>query len=158
MFVIIFVTVVGLALSTLLLPIACFINKAKSIQQWLDKKLKWNWTIRLLLEGLLEMSFCTVFTINYVNRTTFGGWFNLVFAYLLLVLVAALPIFMQVFYQLQFSRMSDPDDEEFHEKYGAPYEGLKPDKRWSLFLPFMVAVRRISFMAVVLTLHQNAFS
>ena len=54
--------------------------------------------------------------------------------------------------------MSDPDDEEFHKKYGAPYEGLKPDKRWSLFLPFMVAVRRISFMTVVLTLHQNAFS
>ena len=54
--------------------------------------------------------------------------------------------------------MSNPEDLEFDEKYGAPYEGLKSNKRWSLFLPFMLCIRRLSFMYVVLNLHSSAYA
>ena len=153
MFIIIFITFTGLTISTLLAPLICCSIKIRSIRDWLDKKFKWNWTIRLLLEGTMEVSFCTVLTINYVNRESFGGYFNLVWAYMLLVAIMVLPIFIQFFFQSNFKRMSDPDDTVFDETYGAPYEGLKPDKRWSLFLPFMLCVRRLTFMYVVLQLY-----
>lgn len=54
--------------------------------------------------------------------------------------------------------MSNPEDSEFDKKYGAPYEGLKQNKRWSLFLPFMLCVRRLSFMFVVLNLPSSAYA
>ena len=153
MFLLIFVTTVGLVMSYLLLPLGYFIKKVNKMKNWLDEKFKWNWTIRLLLEGLLEISFCSVLTISYVNRDSFGGYFNLVFGYILFVSMIFLPIFMQVFYQWKFDRMKNPEDTEFHDKYGAPYEGLQADKRWTLFFPFMVCMRRISYMIVVLNFH-----
>ena len=110
------------------------------------------------MEGLLEIAFVSVLTIQYVNRDSFGGYFNLVFAYVLFVCMLALPIFMQIFYQLKFDRMSDPDDTEFDEKYGAPYEGLHADKRWSLFFPFMICMRRITLMYVVLYLYYSQYA
>ena len=158
MFIIIFITFTGLTISTLLAPLVCCSIKIRAIRGWLDKKFKWNWTIRLLLEGTMEVSFCTVLTIAYVNRSSFGGYFNLIWAYMLFIAIMVLPIFIQFFFQTNFKRMSNPDDTIFDETYGAPYEGLKPDKRWSLFLPFMLCVRRLTFMIVVLKLHQSAYT
>ena len=51
--------------------------------------------------------------------------------------------------------MSDPEDEEFEETYGAPYEGLKVQNRSSLFYPFWLILRRIIFMLVVLNVHSS---
>ena len=158
MFLLIFITTAGLAMSFLLIPLAYFITKINNIKNWLDEKFKWNWTIRLLLEGLLEVSFCSVLTISYVNKDSFGGYFNLIFAYILFVSMVLLPIFIAVFYQYKFNRMREPEDTEFHDKYGAPYEGLCTDKRWSIFFPFMVCMRRISYMIVVLNFHSSAYT
>ena len=77
------------------------------------------------MEGLMDISFATVITIRYASKDSFGGIFNLFYAYVLLSAGFALPIYTQAFYQWNFKRMADPRDEEFHKKYGAPYEGLK---------------------------------
>ena len=103
----------------------------------------------------MELSFGTVITISYAKGSTFGSYFNLGFAYVLFIAMCSLPFFSQIFYQLQFKRMSDLEDKEFDNKYGAPYEGLKQDKRWSLFHPFMLCVRRISFMYLILNHYKN---
>ena len=63
----IFVTTVGLVISTLLVPLAWVLKRANRIRDWLDEKLKWNWIIRLLMEGLADLAFGTVITIMYVN-------------------------------------------------------------------------------------------
>ena len=63
----IFVTTVGLIISTLLVPIAWVVKRASRIRDWLDEKLKWNWIISLLMEGLADLAFGTVITIMYVD-------------------------------------------------------------------------------------------
>ena len=148
-------TTVGLAISSLLIPLSWILKRLTKIRDWLDRKLKWNWTIRLLMESLMELSFGTIITISYAKGSTFGSYFNLGFAYALFIAMCSLPFFSQIFYQLQFKRMSDLEDKEFDNKYGAPYEGLKQDKRWSLFHPFMLCVRRISFMYLILNHYKN---
>ena len=127
-----FVTFVGFCFLILLTPFEKIpgINKLK---RRLDRKLKWNFTIRLILEGLLEISFTTIITIRYVQLDRFGGYFNYILAWVLLSLGLGLFAFIMGFYLCKFERMSDPFDSEFHSKYGAPYSGLKTDKKMSLF-------------------------
>ena len=104
-----FVTFAGFCVLIILTPVAKIpgINK---IKRKLDRKLKWNFTIRLLLEGLLEISFTTVITIRYVQLDRFGGYFNYILAWILLTLGLGLFAFIMCFYIYMFDRMSDPFD------------------------------------------------
>ena len=126
-FLLIFITTVGLFISTLLGPLSWTLKSLSKIRDWIDRKLKWNWTIRLLMESLIDLSFGTFICIRYIEGSSFGAIFNLSFAYALFCVTCALPIFLQVFYQVNFKRMSNADDVEFDKKYGAAYEGLKKD-------------------------------
>ena len=78
------------------------------------------------------------------------GPFNYVLGWILLSILFIMILFIVNFYLCKFERMSDPDDEEFHETFGAPYEGLKSYKKWSLFQSFWMCMRRIIFVYVVL--------
>ena len=65
----------------------------------LDKKLKWNWTIRLLLEGILEITFSSIITIRYGQISgSFGYTFNFVLGYILVAITVALLFFILCFY------------------------------------------------------------
>ena len=57
----------------------------------------------------------------------------------LTVALAALPIWILVFYCRNFARW---DDEGFDVKYGAVFEGLRKDKRSSLAYPIILILRR----------------
>ena len=99
----------------------------------LKNKLQWNFTIRLFLEGLLETTFSSAITLTYVEKETFGDVLNFLLAIFLLLIVAALTIFVVVFYLNRFQRMSNKDDKQFKKTFGAAYEGLKINKKMSLF-------------------------
>ena len=79
----------------------------------LKNKLQWNFTIRLFLEGLLETTFSSAITLTYVEKETFGDVLNFLLAIFLLLIVAALTIFVVVFYLKRFERMSNKDDKQF---------------------------------------------
>ena len=149
MFLIIFYTVLGLLLSYLMLPFVKCFGFLKKQKDKLDTKFKWNWTIRVILEGAMDLSFACFLTYRFIRPGDFLSNFNLAFAYVLGVATIVFPGFLLIFYCRNFKRMRDPDDEEFHETYGAPYEGLKIDQRSSIFYPFWLIVRRILFMIVV---------
>ena len=144
-----FATFTGFVVIVILIPFKKIRGVGK-VKNKLDSKLKWNFTIRLFLEGMLEISFSAVITIRYVQLNCFGGYFNYVLAWILLSILFIMIIFIVCFYIHKFDRMSDPDDEEFHETFGAPYEGLKSFKKWSLFQSFWMCMRRIIFVYVVL--------
>ena len=63
-------------------------------------------------------------------------------------LIGFLP-FVVIFYNYNFHRLGD---EDFEEKWGAPYEGLKKESRWSLIFPFTYVIRRgvFAFFAVLM--------
>jgi hypothetical protein len=80
--------------------------------------------IRLVLEGSLEMSFCCYINFKYgvFNRTILGSCFNYITTIVLCACLVSLPFFIVIFYSMNFDKL---EDEEFTEKFGAVYEGLK---------------------------------
>ena len=114
MFLMIVLTFLGFCSLIVLWPL----NKIKRINKLrvkLDRNLKWNFTIRLFLEGLLETTFSAFITLKFASTTTFGGKLNYFMAICLLTITIALPIFIVLFYLKNHDRMCDPDDEKFEQ-------------------------------------------
>ena len=59
--------------------------------------------------------------------------------------VGFFPVFVLVFYCVKFAKW---EDEDFDEKYGAIFEGLRKDTRASLFYPFVFIIRRLILVIV----------
>lgn len=74
---------------------------------------------------------------------------NFTIAVILTVLLAGLPFFISIFYCKNFIKL---EDEEFREKYGAPYEGLDTEKRRSIAYSVIFILRRMFFSATCLLL------
>jgi len=68
--------------------------------------------------------------LNYVVSVFFG------------ICLAGAPFFIVSFYNYNFSKLADHD---FEEKWGAPYESLRKDSRWSLLYPVTFVLRRVVF-------------
>lgn len=62
----------------------------------------------------------------------------------MLFLLAALPIFILVFYCKKFDKLGD---KKFEATWGSPYEGLRTDSRSVLFFPIFFLLRRYVFTA-----------
>ena len=121
----------------------------------MEDKLKWNFTIRLILQGYIEITFSAAITFMFVQTNTFGGKFNFALAIFFLIVVIVLPIFVIVFYIKNFERMSSKEDTEFDAKFGSVYDGLKPYQKMSLFHPFWMCFRRIYLVILVFYLYWN---
>jgi len=72
----------------------------------------------------------TAMKLNYICSCFFG-----------VCLVLSIP-FIIGFYTYNFDKLDDP---VFEKKWGAPYEGLKKDTKWSLLFPITFVVRRACF-------------
>ena len=69
-----------------------------------------------------------------------------------------LPVFIAIFYLVNFDFMNSEDEdvvEEFDSKYGAPMEGLKRNQRWSIAYPVTFITRRILYVLIILFLFKN---
>ena len=148
MFFLLILTAIGFLLILLLAPMKK-IASIRSVRRKLDQKLKWNFTIRLFLEGFMEITFSSYITLIYVQKGSFGGELNFWVGVFLFSVVILLPIFVIVFYLINFERMSDQSDTDFDDKFGSVYEGLRGDSKMSLFQPFWLCARRILLVALV---------
>ena len=61
-----------------------------------------------------------------------------------------MPLWIIHFYLKNFENL---EDEKFEEKYGAVYEGLKPDHKSWIVYPVYFIVRRVLFMIISLLLY-----
>ena len=64
--------------------------------------------------------------------------------------LALLPVFILTFYNVNEDKF---DDEEFEEKYGAPYEGLDTRKKTAIYFSLIFIFRRLSYAAISITLY-----
>jgi len=153
----------------IMLTIPCCLlmtRPCKNKSQWLTKKhtsliaaLHGNMFIRYLLEGSLDIAICC--TLNLYKDLSDGGFqwdstFNIVNNVAQFVLgggVMVFPIFVVVFYCINFARWKD---EDFDEKYGAIFEGLRKNSRASLLYPIIFVVRRL-LLVFVATITQDYF-
>ena len=109
----------------------------------------WNWCIRLILEAAMELSFCVIMNLYYGSYT--GGTWAMKFNYIVSIFFGAIlvlsPVFIFGFYGWNFHKLAD---EEFKEKWGAPYESLKTDRKMALLYPVTFIGRRVIFACMCL--------
>lgn len=78
------------------------------------------------MEAALELGFMCLLQIDFMDRLFVAKGFFEVMDYLIsglcMICLVSLPVFIVVFYCKNFERLGE---EEFEEKWGAIYEGLK---------------------------------
>lgn len=111
----------------------------------------WNFWLRLLIEGCLEIAISAGLYLLQegaltAEREANPAYFltNDIMSYFLLSLLLVLPIFILAFYCKNFERLGE---EEFAAVWGSPYEGLRTETRSVLFFPVYFLIRRYLFSA-----------
>jgi hypothetical protein len=101
----------------------------------------WNWCIRLIIEAAMELSFCVFLNLTYTtwDGSTVAMKINYVISCFYGVCLVLIVPFIIIFYSYNFKKLKD---EEFEEKWGAPYEGLRVESKWALLFPVSFVVRR----------------
>jgi hypothetical protein len=150
-FVIILVTSFLLSLSVILEAVR--VPSVMKFNEKLKVKLHWNFVIRLVIEGYLELVFSVYFNLNYAKCTFsfLGSWVNYFYAIIFAVLIGLAPLFVVGFYSLNFAKI---EDEEFINKFGSVYEGLKTNSRSVIVYTTIFLVRRALFALLTVLLHK----
>jgi hypothetical protein len=122
----------------------------------LKRGLMWNFLVRLLMETALELSFCCFLNAPYFYRVTkVGGFFEGIDYFMTAiigVLIAIMPFWVAIFYNINFEKMGDL---KFESKFGAIYEGLQTDNRWCIANSVLFMVRRIALAATCIYLYES---
>lgn len=150
-FVIILVTSVLLLLSAIMEAVQ--VPQVMKINEKLKGKLHWNFVIRLVIEAYLELVYAVFFNLNYAKCTFsfLGSWVNYFYAIIFAVLIGLAPLFVVGFYSFHFAKIGD---EEFINKFGSVYEGLKTNSRYVIVYTTIFFVRRALFALLTLYLHK----
>ena len=94
----------------------------------------------------MELSFCVFLNLYYGS---FSGTWAMKLNYCCSIFFAGAlglaPILILGFYNYHFDKL---DDEDFEERWGAPYESLNKGSRWSLIYPCTFVGRRVIFAYV----------
>jgi len=135
---------------------------------WLDKKhkatatsLHGNAWIRFIMEGSLDIALCGAINYIFINDRQGGlQWDNIfqvvnnVSLILMGVSISVFPIWALWFYCRNFNKW---EDEQFEERYGAAYEGLKKDRRSAMGYPMIFMLRRFALVFVVTVGSEHLF-
>lgn len=153
LYIIILLTGLGLLLTLILLPfkrIAC----CKKVNGKLKKFLHWNFVIRLIIEGSMDLTFTAYFNLKYANFSVryYGSFVNYILAIMFGILLISTPIFIIVFYGINFRKLHD---KKFEKRYGAAYEGLRLKSRSALVYNSYFVMSRCLFMCIALFLYKR---
>ena len=92
-------TMIGLVLILFTLPLKRF-ECCKKVHEFIQKKLLWNFVIRLVLEQFLKLGFGLLLQFKYVfvNKKYYGSVVNFMLAIIMTVIAVLLPFFVVIFY------------------------------------------------------------
>ena len=152
-FVMILLTTIALLLILVLEIFSKRVPCMEKAGSWLKKKLLWNFILRLIMEGVLELSFCIYFNLRYgsCDFKVLGSWVNYFYAVFFAAIIVAMPFFILIFYCKNFLKLKD---KEFKLKYGSVYEGLRVKHRAVIFYTAYFLTRRCIFTMVSLFLYR----
>lgn len=102
----------------------------------------------------MDLTFSAYFNLKYARFSLrqYGSCINYILASIFGILLIAAPIFIIVFYGVNFHRVHD---EKFERKYGSVYEGLRLKSRSVLVYNSYFVMRRCLFMCIALFLYQH---
>ena len=170
LFLIILVYIVGIILAgaLLLVKISGFLDK---IKQKLVNTLFWNSVLRLLIEAYFDILLglgitYTVMTSKESKQPIPGVMFlpgvliSNIFAGFFLLVCICLPFFIIIFYLCSTNKWQEKD---WQQKWGSVLDGLDKEsesnsksysKKWMLFFPVFMLVRRVAFVISVFSLSE----
>jgi hypothetical protein len=103
----------------------------------------------------MELSFCCILNLYYSSYD--GTWamkLNYFVSWFFAAALTLSPVLILGFYNWHFDKL---EDEDFEEKWGAPYESLNKQSRWSLVYPCTFVVRRLVFAYICIFMPENLF-
>ena len=161
MFVIFFWLSLGTPLTYLvLLP---FRSKSKWVRgklSSLSDSIRGNVMIRYLLEGALDICICIGFQFEFsewnngLNFQTLFMGVNTVMTVFFTAIMAMFIPFLIIFYLRRFESWGD---EQFENRYGAVFDGLRKDRKSSLGYPLIHFLRRFIFILVAILAIDKVF-
>ena len=115
--------------------------------------MKGNSWIVFIMEGSLDIAICCSLNYIYIDINGDGlKWDNIFLVvnnitfFVMVILVFIFPFWAVIFYCLKFEKW---EEEEFEEKYGSVFEGLKKDQRSSIAYSFIFFLRRFALVIIV---------
>ena len=134
---------------------------AKQKRSDLAKSMHGNLIIRYLMEACLDIAICFGIEYRYgldgqvdLESSTLFYTVNTIVKVLLVSAVVIFPVLAIVLYLRKFDKWQD---EAFEERYGATLEGLRKDKKGSIFYPFLFMIRRLLFAVVAIVTIEHLF-
>ena len=147
------ISIVPISIFFIIKPLRKRFKAVKTYSSNLGKNLRGNMLIRYILEAYLDVGIC-IFLQFYYSSLNGGLKFNDYFSILnstgtiVLGIICGLFLpFSLVFYLCRFADWSKND---FSEKYGTVFIGIKKNKRSSLIYIEIFLLRRIVFAAVMI--------
>lgn len=113
----------------------------------LKNTLIWNFFIRLLLEGYIDLALASIIQIKNLNINGFGDAISFSTGFSVLHLVVLFPFVCLAFLKTNFKKL---DSMEVRKTYGSIYTGLRVDSVAALMYPLSYQLRRLMLCVIVL--------
>ena len=112
----------------------------------------WNWTLRLMLESSLDLSFTVLVNLEYGDfiDQPFGAKANFAMSVFLFGFYLVFPFFLVFFY---LHRFKDFHNKEFVDTYGTTLEGLHNLDKSVILYPISFVLRRLIFGILAVKLY-----
>ena len=126
----------------------------------LKDSLHGNILLRFMIEGALDVFICIALQFKYSDISeglSFDSVFlglNTIMAVVFATATALFIPFLLTFYLCSFKKWKDAS---FENRFGTIFDGLRRDRRSSLFYPIFLFSRRLSFTVVVFFAIDNLF-
>ncbi|OMJ76430.1 hypothetical protein SteCoe_24215 [Stentor coeruleus] len=130
-----------------------------NLGEWCKKMLesyKYAYFIRFFVQSYLDLGLLALIQIKSKLVDTPGGWVNIVFSWIMLMIFIGLPFTIFIFSLVCYRKNKFVDNEEFMKKWGSLYEEFKNDKGFFSTQYYTVfTMRRLVYVIMTVYLNDN---
>jgi hypothetical protein len=135
-------------------PVSCLLAKAKNNKvagYFYDasSSYKWNFFIRFLFEGYLELTFAALFQLHNTTFSSYNLIANVILAGAFMVLSVVSPVVCVYFVYKNHQRFQDPEEKQFRREFGSVFQEFKNNKGFlSCSFYFLFFLRRFLYVGI----------
>jgi hypothetical protein len=135
-------------------PVTCLLAKAKNHKvagYFYDasSSYKWNFFIRFIIQGYLELTFAALFQLHNTTLSSVNLIANVILAGVFMVLSAVSPIVCVLFIYKNHQRFKDPEEKRFLREFGSVFQEFKNNKGFlSCSFYFLFFLRRFLYVGI----------
>jgi hypothetical protein len=113
-------------------------------------KYKWNFFIRFVIEGYLDLLLAALFQLQFVEASSFNVIANCALAVIALFICLGAPVFAGVFIYKHKHRFNDDEEKALKKFYGSVFEEFKNDRNLLSCIFYVLFFLRRIFYVIIL--------